>query len=162
MVLFPVILTYFNIIYATKWRILIESRLICRLLCLGDLILLTIMSPGPIKGNKNDCRGFWWGVGLLLVGEGIKESLPWKEFLSPKALIFCFFLCQLRLRHKGFSALSPLVKEIALTSSIYCFHMWAVISLANGNETQNCNKWGHATEYRCSPLRAQSTHARSN
>lgn len=44
----------------------------------------------------------------------------------------------------------PLVKEIALTSSIYCFHMWAVISLANGNETQNCNKWGHATECRCS------------
>lgn len=71
-------------------------------LCLGDLILLSIMSPDPIKGNKNDCRGFWWGVGLLLVGEGIKESLCWKEFLSPKALIFCFFLCQLRLRHKGF------------------------------------------------------------
>lgn len=28
--------------------------------------------------------------------------------------------------------------------------MRAVISLANGNETQNCNKWGHATGCRCS------------
>lgn len=46
------------------------------------------------------------------------------------------------------------LEEIALTSSIYCFHMRAVISLANGNETQNCNKWGHATECRCSPLLA--------
>lgn len=81
----------------------------------------------------------------------------------PQTPDFCFFLCQLRLLHKGFSpCLVPPVKEIALTSSIYCFHMRAVISLANGNETQNCNKWGHATECRCSLLLAQSTHARSN
>lgn len=81
----------------------------------------------------------------------------------PRTPDFCFFLCQLRLLHKGFSPCRvPPVKEIALTSSIYCFHMRAVISLANGNETQNCNKWGHATECRCSLLLAQSTHARSN
>lgn len=81
----------------------------------------------------------------------------------PRTPDFCFFLCQLRLLHKGFSPCHvPPVKEIALTSSIYCFHMRAVISLANGNETQNCNKWGHATECRCSLLLAQSTHARSN
>lgn len=82
---------------------------------------------------------------------------------SPQTPDFCFFLCQLRLLHKGFSPrLVPAVKEIALTSSIYCFHMRAVISLANGNETQNCNKWGHATECRCSLPLAQSAHARSN
>lgn len=49
----------------------------------------------------------------------------------PQTPDFCFFLCQLRLLHKGFfPCLVPPVKEIALTSSIYCFHMRAVISLS--------------------------------
>lgn len=44
------------------------------------------------------------------------------------------------------------MREIASTCSIYCFHMQAVIFLTNGNESQNCNKWVHATECRCSPF----------
>jgi len=39
-----------------------------------------------------------------------------------------------------------------MTSLIYCFHMKVVIFLANGNETQNCNKWGQAVECICSFL----------
>lgn len=113
-------------------------------------------------------------IGVIGVGlEGVRECC-WlvkesrnhcaeKEIPFPQTPDFCFFLCQLRLLHEGFSpCLVPPVKGIALTFSIYCFHMRAVISLANGNETQNCNKWGHATECRCSLLLAQSTHARSN
>lgn len=131
-------------------------------LFLGALVPFNIMSPDPIRSNRSVWRRFGKGVGLLLAGEEIRGTLHQKKFLFPKPLIFCFFQCQLRLRYKGFSALSPLANEIALTSSIYCFHMQAVISLANGNETQNCNKWGRATECRCSLCLTQSTHARSN
>lgn len=107
---------------------------------------------------------FGSGVGYLLPGKGIKESLHWKEFFSPNPR-FLFLPMPTEITAWGYFPLHqppPPVKEIALTSSIYCFHMRAVISLANGNETQNCNKWGHATECRCSLLLAQSTHARSN
>lgn len=102
------------------------------------------------------------GVGGLLTGDGIKEparkgipilELPRFLFLPvPASEITAEGLLRL-LRFTPTpprSLLLPPVKEIALTSSIHCFHMRAVISLANGNETQNCNKWGHATGCRCS------------
>lgn len=41
-------------------------------------------SPDLISDNRSDWSGFGRGVGLLLAGKGIKESLHWKEFLNPK------------------------------------------------------------------------------
>lgn len=46
------------------------------------------MPPDPISGNRSDWSGFGRGVGLLLAGKGIKESLHWKKFLSPNPRFF--------------------------------------------------------------------------
>lgn len=108
--------------------------------------------------NRNDWSGYgdgWAWFFFRLVEQESRNH--WSEgMLSPNPTnhIFVSSYASWDYCMRIFSILPlsvPLVKEIALTSSIYCFHMWAVISLANGNETQNCNKWGHANECRCSP-----------